>query len=89
MRKTPPPPEPKRATTRAATAPLTAGTPLTPAPTPPRATPVPKEEPEPKEAPPRATPVPVELPKATPVELPDPAEELRPLEIPRAQAIDE
>lgn len=92
MRKTPPPPEPKRPTTRAATAPLTAGTPppqtQTPPP-PPRATPVPKEEPEPKEALRRATPVPVELPKATPVELPDPAEELRPLEIPRAQAIDE
>jgi len=73
MRKTPPPPEPKRAIARATTVPPSADTPP-----PPRATPV---------SPPKAQPV--DLPKATLVEPPESAEPLPPLAIPRAQAVDE
>ena len=73
MRKTLPPPEPKRTIARSASA-----TPATIEHSLPRAAPVKL---------PKA--VPIELPKAVPVEQPDPAEQLRPMVIPRAQAVDE
>ncbi len=94
MRKTQPPPEPKRVIDRSSAAPR-ANTP--PANTPPANTP-PAPPALPKAAPvdlPRAAPVeppkamPVELPKAVPVEPLDPDEVLRPVEIPRAKAVEE
>jgi len=86
MRKTPPPPEPERPAPRAAriedppgAAPAEEPKRAAPAETPKRAAPVE----EPKKA------APVEVPKALPVEQQDPAEVLRPVEIPRAKAVEE
>ena len=94
MRKTPPPPEPQRATPKPAQA---VADPTPPpaavAPPPPRAAPL-VTPPEPPAAP-KATPVelpkpaPADVPKAKPVEPPDPDEDLQPIEIPRARAVEE